>query len=146
MKKVLVTGGAGFIGSQLGYYLHNKGYEVILLDNMSYGNEDNLVVNGETFGTFIKDDVRNESIFEHTKDVDYVYHLAAEYGRWNGEDFYEDFDINPDISIRENGLEKGMLVKQSITQDKNKYYLRIYMMCIKSPSRPYKNDSIHRVR
>ena len=40
MKKILITGGAGFIGSQLGHYLHNKGNEVILLDDMSYGNED----------------------------------------------------------------------------------------------------------
>ena len=77
MKKVLITGGAGFIGSQLGYHLYNKGYDVILLDNMSYGNEDNLVVNGKTFGTFIKDDIRNKSIFEHTTDIDYVYHFAG---------------------------------------------------------------------
>ena len=49
----LITGGAGFIGSQLGYHLHKKGYDVILLDNMSYGNSDNLEIQGKTFGKFI---------------------------------------------------------------------------------------------
>ena len=77
MKKILITGGAGFIGSQLGHYLHNKGNEVILLDDMSYGNEDNLEIEGKTFGTFIEDDVRNKSIFDYTKDVDYIYHFAG---------------------------------------------------------------------
>ena len=77
MKKVLITGGAGFIGSQLGYHLHNQGYEVMLLDNMSYGNKDNLEIDGETFGTFIEDDVRNKTIFDYTKDVDYIYHFAG---------------------------------------------------------------------
>ena len=37
MSKILITGGAGFIGSQLGYQLE----KVILLDNMSYGRLDN---------------------------------------------------------------------------------------------------------
>tara|TARA_R100000152_G_C6743157_1_gene166884 strand:- start:63 stop:1067 length:1005 start_codon:yes stop_codon:yes gene_type:complete len=77
MKKILITGGAGFIGSQLGYHLHNKGYDVILLDNMSYGNRDNLEIDGKTFGRFIEDDIRNKSILDHTKDVDYIYHFAG---------------------------------------------------------------------
>ena len=33
--KILITGGAGFIGSQIGYHLDSLGHEVILLDNMS---------------------------------------------------------------------------------------------------------------
>jgi len=77
MKKILITGGAGFIGSQLGYHLHNKGYDVILLDNMSYGNRDNLEKDGKTFGRFIEDDIRNKSILNYTKDVDYIYHFAG---------------------------------------------------------------------
>ena len=35
MSKILVTGGAGFIGSQIGHHLYNLGHEIILLDNMS---------------------------------------------------------------------------------------------------------------
>ena len=51
---VLITGGAGFIGSELGYILSTSRsqsleeveYNVILLDDMSYGREENLLVNG----------------------------------------------------------------------------------------------------
>src|SRR3972149_5953684 len=49
MAKILVTGGLGFIGSNLVPELRGRG----------------------------------------PADYDYVYHLAAEYGRWNGEDYYE---------------------------------------------------------
>ena len=38
------------------------------------------------------------------------------------QEFYEDFDQDPDVSIRSNGLEKGMLVKQTFLDGKNKYY------------------------
>ena len=75
--KILITGGAGFIGSQLGYSLYQKGHDVILLDNMSYGNKDNLEIEGKTFGTFIEDDIRNKTLFDYTKDVDYIYHFAG---------------------------------------------------------------------
>ncbi len=53
--KTLVTGGAGFIGSNLTEELVNKGYEVVVLDNFSLGRKDNLkkvlndveIVNGD---------------------------------------------------------------------------------------------------
>lgn len=41
-NKVLITGGAGFIGSQTVHYLWSRGYDVYLMDNFSYGHEDNL--------------------------------------------------------------------------------------------------------
>ena len=78
MAKILITGGAGFIGSQLGNNLDKQGHEVILLDNMRFGHEDNLVIDGKKFGTFILDDIRNKSLFEHTKGVDYVFHFRME--------------------------------------------------------------------
>ena len=42
--KILVTGAAGFIGSQLAYRLWKNGDELILIDNFSYGKEDNLIL------------------------------------------------------------------------------------------------------
>ena len=42
MKKVIVTGGAGFIGSHLVDKLINKGIEVIVIDNLSTGKKENL--------------------------------------------------------------------------------------------------------
>jgi dTDP-glucose 4,6-dehydratase len=79
--RVLVTGGAGFIGTNLVKELTKRGNEVIALD-LYHTDRDN----------YIRADVRNyrqlERVFEKWN-FDYVYHLAAEYGRWNGEDYYE---------------------------------------------------------
>jgi dTDP-glucose 4,6-dehydratase len=78
---ILVTGGAGFIGTNLARELRGRGHEVFTVD----------LLNNEGDG-YARCDVRNlrhiERILENNK-FDYVYHLAAEYGRWNGEDFYE---------------------------------------------------------
>jgi dTDP-glucose 4,6-dehydratase len=79
--RVLVTGGAGFIGTNLVNELTRRDHEVIALD-LYHTERDN----------YIRADVRNfrqlERVFEKWN-FDYVYHLAAEYGRWNGEDYYE---------------------------------------------------------
>jgi len=76
-ERILITGGAGFIGSQLGYYLSQRGYDIILVDNMSYGNLDNLNINGKTFGTFIEEDIRNKSFINLTENIDYIFHFAG---------------------------------------------------------------------
>lgn len=76
-KKIVITGGAGFIGSQLGHKLHTEGYEVVLVDDMSFGYQDNLTIEGKTFGTFIKADIRTKEIFEILKDTDTVFHFAG---------------------------------------------------------------------
>jgi dTDP-glucose 4,6-dehydratase len=80
-SKILVTGGAGFIGTNLVNELHSRGHEVLAVD--LYNTErDN----------YVRVDVRSyrqlERIFEKYS-FNYVYHLAAEYGRWNGENYYE---------------------------------------------------------
>ena len=76
-EKVAITGGAGFIGSNLGKTLHQKGYQVLLLDNLSYGHLDNITVNGDPFTTFKKIDIRDPELKNHFSDVDYVFHLAG---------------------------------------------------------------------
>jgi len=79
--KILVTGGLGFIGSNLVPELESRGHEVWICD---LGQSERL--------NYIRCDVSKyrqlERIFEG-HNFDYVYHLAAEYGRWNGEDYYE---------------------------------------------------------
>lgn len=75
--KIIITGGAGFIGSQLGYNLHQEGHEVVLVDDMSFGYEDNLTIDGKPFGTFIKADVRTDQMIEIFKNADTVYHFAG---------------------------------------------------------------------
>jgi len=71
MKKVIVTGGAGFIGSTLVDKLIDEGLDVIVLDNLSTGKESNINPKAE----FIRCDVsKDRPLF---KDVDTVFHLAA---------------------------------------------------------------------
>src|SRR5664280_2325390 len=78
---ILVTGGAGFIGTNLVNELRKRGHSVLAADLYNTDRED-----------YVRADVRNyrqvEKLFAGDE-FDYVYHLAAEYGRWNGEDYYE---------------------------------------------------------
>jgi len=75
--KILITGGAGFIGSQLGHHLAGEGHEVVLLDNMSFGHLDNLVIEGRTFGTLLVRDVRDQNLSLLMQGVDTVFHFAG---------------------------------------------------------------------
>lgn len=79
MKKILVTGGAGFIGSHLTTRLVEEGYEVKVYDSLLRGNK----LDSETISKIelIVDDVRNyESILEHTRQCDVIFHFAAVLG------------------------------------------------------------------
>lgn len=81
MSKILVTGAAGFIGSQLAHALWVQGDQVVLLDNFSYGLEDNLIFDDHDFrGEIMREDICNRpmlyELFERER-FDYVYHVAA---------------------------------------------------------------------
>ncbi len=78
-KKILVTGGAGFIGSNLCEVLLEKNNKVICLDNFSTGKRENIVhlLENQNF-KLIEGDIRNLSDCQRAvKDVDYVLHQAA---------------------------------------------------------------------
>jgi UDP-glucose 4-epimerase len=73
--KTLVTGGAGFIGSNLVDKLIEDNHQVIIIDNLSTGKEENINSRAE----FHKFDIRNlEEIKPLFKGVDVVFHLAAQ--------------------------------------------------------------------
>jgi UDP-glucose 4-epimerase len=74
--KILITGGAGFIGSQIGYHLQSLGNEVTLLDNMSYGHYDNLTHNGTKIGNFVEKDVRALDSND-LRGIESVIHMAG---------------------------------------------------------------------
>lgn len=78
---VLITGAAGFIGSQLAYRLKKENNNLILIDNFSYGKLDNLVFDDYDFTKEVrKIDIRDkdkiEKIFKE-ENIDYVYNLAG---------------------------------------------------------------------
>lgn len=77
--KILITGGAGFIGSNLSEYFLNKGYQVVCLDNFATGHRYNLVsFLGNPDYTLIEGDIRNLSDCQKAVEgVDYVLHQAA---------------------------------------------------------------------
>ncbi|MFC1559495.1 SDR family oxidoreductase [Candidatus Margulisiibacteriota bacterium] len=78
-KKAMVTGGAGFIGSHLTEALLKKGYQVVVIDNLSTGRTQNLKDFASDPGlTVVKADINDvEKIKDHFKDAEYVYHVAA---------------------------------------------------------------------
>ena len=79
--KILITGGAGFIGSHLADFLISKKYEVVAVDNFLLGRKNNIthLINSKNF-KFIEEDLLNinklKKIFQKN-DFDVVFHLAA---------------------------------------------------------------------
>jgi UDP-glucose 4-epimerase len=81
-SRILVTGGAGFIGSHIVDRLLNEGHDVRVIDDLSYGSIENLIhqKNNKNF-QFIKGDIRNpETVKKAVKDVDIVFHEASLVG------------------------------------------------------------------
>lgn len=92
--KILITGGAGFIGSHLCDYLYEKNYNIVVVDNLSLGKKDNIKhLFGKKDFKFIKSDIlyidELDLIFDkHSFDI--VFHMAA------NSDIAQSYD-NPDI-------------------------------------------------
>jgi len=72
MKKVLVTGGAGFVGYALSLELLKRGYSVDVIDNLSIGNEAKI----SPFVNVLGGDIRGMDNIKDTP-YDYIFHLAA---------------------------------------------------------------------
>ncbi len=76
---ILVTGGAGFIGSNLCEYFLNKNYKVVCLDNFSTGHHHNILefLENENFKLY-QGDIRDfETCKNAVQNIDYVFHQAA---------------------------------------------------------------------
>ena len=102
--KYLITGAAGFIGSTVSNHLYNLGHELVLIDNLSFGNIDNFEGNKDLSDNLIKQDIRDDltSLFEG---VDIVLHFAAitslPYCQSHPRLAY-DVNVNGSINILEN--------------------------------------------
>jgi dTDP-glucose 4,6-dehydratase len=81
MVNILVTGGRGFIGTNLTHELRSRGHEVWTCDILHGEDPQHLRADVSVYHQL-------DLVFKQRK-FDYVYHLAAEYGRWNGEGHYD---------------------------------------------------------
>ena len=79
MKKAVVTGGAGFIGSHLTGLLLRKGYDVVVIDDLSTGRVENLAhLDGANALKFVRADVNDtRRLGLAIGGAEYVFHLAA---------------------------------------------------------------------
>ena len=88
LKKVFITGGAGYVGSMLAPYLALKGYKVIVYDLMIYGED---VISQSPQIQIIKGDIRDlEKMKPLLKDCDALIHLACISND-------PSFELNPDL-------------------------------------------------
>src|SRR3990167_697846 len=93
--KALVTGGAGFIGSNLVKTLLKQGDDVVVLDNLSSGYQKNIVPFLSQVH-FVNGDIRDSHLLDKLlRGVDVVYHLAASVGNKRSIDNpFLDVDVN----------------------------------------------------
>ena len=101
--RILVTGGAGFLGSSLVESLVNLGHDVIVIDNCWRGLKENLRMVEDNI-TFIKGDACVSTTYEmisNPSSVDIVYHLAAINGtKWFHEEPRMVMDVNLNSTLR----------------------------------------------
>ena len=109
----LVTGGAGFIGSNLCEVILNKGYQVRCLDDLSNGKQENidLFIDNPNY-SFIKGDIRDlETCLKACEGVDYVLNQAA----WGSVPrsiemplLYEEINVRGTLNMMEAARQKGV--------------------------------------
>ena len=92
MSKIFVTGGLGAVGSFLIPELRSRNHDVYFCD-LSHRHDPK----------YIRCDIRHYRQLERISDdhdFDYVYNLAAEFGRWNGEDYYENLWMTNAVGMK----------------------------------------------
>ena len=111
--KILVTGGAGFIGSHITEYLVQRGDDVTVLDNLNTGKKENLAKINDKIN-FVNGDIRDYKLLEElVRDTSGVFHeaaLASVQDSFNMEDEYLDVNVNGTENILKLGKEYGFKI------------------------------------
>ena len=79
MKTILITGGAGFLGSHLSHALLEKGYRVMVLDDLSHGDMGNIsdTIPSPKFSFYRGDVLDKNFLIEISEGVDIIVHFAT---------------------------------------------------------------------
>ena len=111
--KILVTGGAGFIGSHIAEYLVQRGDDVTVLDNLNTGRKENLAKINDKIN-FVNGDIRDYKLLEKlVSDTAGVFHeaaLASVQDSFNIKDEYFDVNVNGTENIFKLAKEYGFKV------------------------------------
>jgi len=111
--KILVTGGAGFIGSHITEYLVQRGDDVTVLDNLNTGRKENLAKINDKIN-FVNGDIRDYKLLEKlVSDTSGVFHeaaLASVQDSFNMKDEYFDVNVNGTENIFKLAKEYGFKV------------------------------------
>jgi len=119
LQNALVTGGAGFIGSELVRHLAARGFRVRVVDNLVNGRRENLadILNDKV--ELVVADVRDGSIVSLLKSVDVVFHLACLGVRHSIHSPIENHEVNASATLqllrasRETGVKRFVYVSSS---------------------------------
>jgi UDP-glucose 4-epimerase len=124
--KILITGGAGFVGYHLTKKLISLGHDIIILDDLSTGKKKNIVKNSK----FVKDSILNSKCVSNlVKKVDLVFHLAAKVE-------LQESIVNPEECFLVNVVGTANIVKNCVFYKKKLIFASscsVYPLKIKSP-------------
>jgi len=108
MKRILVTGGAGFIGTNFVYYMAEHGHEITVLDKLTYaGGKDNLEALGEKVRLIVGDICDEDIVRRALRNTDWVVHFAAESHNTRSE-------TDPDLFFNTNVEGTRIMIESSI--------------------------------
>jgi len=142
MSKYLVTGGAGFIGTNLVKQLLSEGHQVVVLDNYAAGKKDERLQSG---AEYIEGDIRDEVALDKAcQGVDGIFHLAAlprvTFSVANPE-LTHDVNVNGTLKVllatRKNKIKRLVFSSSSSTYGGQEQKLLIEDETIKKPISPY---------
>jgi UDP-glucose 4-epimerase len=137
--RILITGGAGFIGSHLADELLSRGCQVVVIDNLINGKEDNLklALQNSNF-TFIKVDILNQHDIEKAlKDVEIIYHMACLGVRHSINKPYENHLTNAEGSLKLLLKAKEFKIKKLFYISSSEIYGKALSFPIKESDTPY---------
>lgn len=123
IKKVLVTGGAGFIGSELVRQLAEQRLSVVAVDNLVSGHRENLEGVPADFAQLVVADIRaNEHMQELMRGVDIVFHLACLGVRHSIHSPFENHEVNASATLQLLAAARATGVKRFVYVSSSEVY------------------------